>query len=57
MTSETIIDQAGIYGTAFHYSMIFVFMGSAIMIFLYLWGKGRLDMDEEPKIQMMHDEE
>jgi hypothetical protein len=57
MNAETIIDQAGIYGTAFHYAMIFVFMGSAMMIFLYLWSKGRLDMDEDPKIQMMQEEE
>ena len=57
MSTETIIDQAGIYGTAFHYAMIFIFMGSAMMIFVYLWSKNRLDMDEDPKIQMMRDEE
>lgn len=55
--TESIVDQGGIYGTALHYCMIFIFMGSALFIFLYLWRKGRLDIDEEPKMQMMRDEE
>ncbi len=27
------------------------------MVFIYLWKKNRLDMDEEPKFQMMREEE
>lgn len=57
MTIGTIVDLGGVYGTALHYSLIFAFMGSAMLIFAYLWRKGRLDMDEEPKMQMMLDEE
>lgn len=50
-------DSSGICGGIFHYSLILAFMGSALLSFVYFWSKGRLDMDEAPKIQMMNDEE
>jgi hypothetical protein len=50
------LDSYGIYGSALHYSLIIAFVGSAFMIFLYLWQQGRLDMDEGPSLQMMHEE-
>lgn len=50
-------DTSGIYGGIFSYAQIFAFIGSALLAFLYFWKKGRLDMDEEPKIQMMREEE
>lgn len=50
-------DTSGIYGGILHYSLILAFMGSALLSFLYFWSKGRLDLDEAPKIQMMNDEE
>ena len=37
--------------------MVLAFVGSALLVFIYLWRKGRLDMDEEPKFQMMKDDE
>jgi hypothetical protein len=52
-----VIDGAGIYGSILHYALVIAFVGSAFLIFLYLWGKERLDMDEKPKFQMMQDEE
>jgi O-antigen/teichoic acid export membrane protein len=52
-----VIDGAGIYGSIMHYALVIAFVGSAFLIFLYLWKKGRLDMDEKPKFQMMQDEE
>ena len=51
-----VIDAMGIYGTIFHYGMVIAFVGSAFLIFLYLWKKNRLNMDEEPKFQMMQEE-
>ncbi len=51
-----VIDSFGVYGHMLHYSMIIAMVGSAFLIFLYLWGKGRLDMDDEASIQMMKDE-
>lgn len=51
-----VLDGGGVYGNAFHYAFIIFFFGSALIIFLYLWSKGRLDMDEEPKMQMMEEE-
>ena len=48
-------DWSGIYGGIFHYSMILAFFGSALLSFLYFWRRGKLDLDEEPKIQMMDD--
>lgn len=52
-----VIDGAGVYGSLFHYGFVIAFVGSAFLIFLYLWRRGRLDMDEEPKFQMMQEEE
>jgi hypothetical protein len=53
--SESTID-GGICGSYVHYAFIIAFVGSAFLIFLYLWKKGKLDMDEEPKIQMFKDD-
>jgi hypothetical protein len=50
-------DWSGIYGGILHYAMIIAFTGSAVLAFLYFWSKGRLDMDEEPKLQMMRNDE
>lgn len=49
----TFKDGGGIYGSIWHYSMLFFMMGSTLLIFFRLWLKGRLDMDEEAKNQMM----
>lgn len=46
-------DGGGIYGSLLHYAAIAFFVGGAFIIFIYLWKKGRLDMDEDPKIEMM----
>jgi hypothetical protein len=51
-----IVDGAGLYGQLIHYSLVICFVGSAFLIFFYLWKKGKLDMDEEPKWQMMKEE-
>jgi hypothetical protein len=48
-------DVSGIYGGILDYAIIFSIVGSALLAFLYFWSKGRLDMDEEPKMQMMND--
>lgn len=50
-------DGLGVTGTNFHYGMVFLLVGSAFFVFVYLWKKKRLDMDEEPKFQMMEEEE
>ena len=51
------MDAIGVYGNFFHYGLVFAIVGSAFLIFCYLWKKNRLDMDEEPKFQMMQEEE
>lgn len=50
------VDAGGVYGESLHYALIIFLSGSAFILFLYFWSKGRLDMDEEPKEQMMHHE-
>lgn len=50
-------DTSGVYGGILHYAIIFALVGGAFLAFLYFWSKGRLDMDEEPKLQMMRDDE
>lgn len=52
-----VIDIGGVYGGMLHYGMTFAFVGSALVTFFYLWRKGRLDMDEEPKMQMMQEDQ
>lgn len=47
------LDSGGIYGAYLHYGLIIMMVGSAFIVFLYLFVRGRLDMDEEPKHQMM----
>lgn len=52
-----IIDVMGIYGSIFHYALVIAFVGSAALIFFTLWKKKRLDMDEEPKFQMLFEDQ
>lgn len=52
-----MIDGMGLYGHFLHYAIVISLVGSAFLIFLYLWRNKRLDIDEEPKFQMMRDEE
>jgi hypothetical protein len=50
-------DSSGVYGGIFHYALVFAFVGSALLGFFYFWYKGCLNLGEEPKLQMMRDEE
>ncbi|MCC5832214.1 MAG: hypothetical protein JJU12_04135 [Chlamydiales bacterium] len=50
-------DGEGLYGFILHYALLFAFFGSAFIVFLYLWKKKRLDMDEEPKYFLFNDED
>jgi len=52
MIAQTL-DGFGIYGWMVTYTMGAAFFGSALLVFIYLWRKGRLDMDEGPAIQML----
>jgi hypothetical protein len=51
-----MVDGGGAYGNLLHYGLTIAFVGSALLVFIYSWTKGRLDMDESPKIQMMSKE-
>ncbi len=50
-------DGLGIYGHFFHYAIVISLVGSAFLVFISLWRKKRLDLDEEPKYQMMEDDQ
>lgn len=52
-----MIDGAGAYGGILSYSLTIAVVGSAFLIFIKLWFTGRLDLDEEPKMQMMLQEQ
>lgn len=50
------LDGLGIYGSLFHFTMAVAFFGSALMVFIYLWRKGNLDMNEGPALSMLEEE-
>lgn len=51
-----MIDGFGVHGSTLHYGLTIALVGSAFFIFLYLWKKKRLDMDEEAKYKMLEEE-
>jgi len=53
MKPEPILDATGDCGSLVHYAFVIALVGAAFLIFLYLWKKDKLDMDEEPKHKMM----
>jgi len=52
----TFLDETGVQGYYLHYGLVIALVGSAILVFFYLWKKDRLNMDEEPKWQGFNDE-
>jgi hypothetical protein len=48
-----VLDGGGVTSYLVYYSMVCALVGSTLLVFIYLWFKGRLDMDEEAKYQMM----
>lgn len=50
-------DTSGVFGGIFHYALVFALVGSAFLSFIYFWSKGKLDLDEEPKMQMMREDQ
>ena len=48
-----ITDNNGTCGAILHYTIASIFIAGAGFWFLSLWRRGRLDMDEGPKLQMM----
>jgi len=57
MNLLAVIDGYGVYGNYLHYGLVVAFVGSAFILFVYLWSKGRLDMDESPKFDMMNEDQ
>jgi hypothetical protein len=53
MTLVAVLDGQGMYGALLTYGLTWALMGSSILVFLVLWRRGKLDMDESPKYQMM----
>ena len=50
------VDAIGVYGGLVHAAMVIFFVGAALIAFIYCWKTGRLGLDEDASIQMMHDE-
>lgn len=51
--SRSVLDATGDCGGLVHYAFVIALVGAAFLIFLYLWKKDKLDMDEEPKHKML----
>jgi hypothetical protein len=54
--TDQLLDGGGVYGALMHYVLFFALFGGALILLIYFWYKGRLDMDESPKIEMMREE-
>lgn len=50
------MDGFGLSGLIIDYAMIVGFSLGALILFVYLWKKGRLDFEEDAKHQMMEDD-
>lgn len=50
-------DAFGVQGSIFHYALVCALVGSAFLVWLYCWKKGRLDMEEEPKMRMLQQDD
>ncbi|MBB64397.1 MAG: hypothetical protein CMO81_04980 [Waddliaceae bacterium] len=48
-----VSDVTGFSGAILHFSLLLALVGSTLLVFLYLWKNKRLDMDEDPKYQML----
>ena len=53
MNYIAIIDGIGALGNYMHFGLVSCLVGSAFLIFMYLWKKGKLDMEEDAKYEMM----
>ncbi len=49
-------DPTGLVGALFHYLLVFVLVGGALLTFLYLSVTHRLFLDEDSKWQVLHEE-
>ncbi len=49
-------DGGGVYGSIFYYSFTIAYVGSAFLVFIYLYLRKKLDMDEAPKMEMMDED-
>lgn len=50
------VDPFGVLGHLLHYSLVIFLVGSAFLVFLYLWKRDKLGLDEEAKNQMMEND-
>ncbi len=57
MILAKILDGIGVYGGLLHFTFAAAFFGGALLIFIYLWRKGQLDMDETPAERMLEDDD
>ncbi|CRX37518.1 hypothetical protein [Estrella lausannensis] len=55
MTLLLSLDGAGFLGSMAIFSIMLLFFGTALLLFICLWWKGRLDMDDEPARRMLDD--
>lgn len=53
----TGVDGGGVYGSILYYSLTIAYVGSAFLIFIYLYFNKKLNMDESAKLEMMQQED
>ena len=52
-----MVDSTGIHGLVMHYALLFAFFGGALISFVVLMCKKRLDLSEDPKYDVFDDEQ
>lgn len=51
-----MVDGTGIHGFVMHYALLFALFGGALISFVILMCKKRLDLSEDPKYHVFEDE-
>lgn len=57
LLAAALLDSTGVTGVVFQTCTGVALISTAAVVLIRLWRKGRLDMDEGPKMQMLESDE
>lgn len=53
MENSALLDGVGFIGNVFELALVVAIVGSASLVFFYLWRQNRLDFDQEAALNMV----